>query len=149
MGSQVIDFGLSGEAGATKCQETEHRFASLQNCTTCDLSSGQRQSTSLAILRLIQAHDYARNTDRSLWEFAISLKEMRKDGVNASDLRWLLCQGYIKCANERTTKTSVQREFEPVNNLLFSKRAAFVITAAGLRCTETQTTYYMAWLTSF
>jgi hypothetical protein len=85
-----------------------------------------------AVCRLLEAHDYAHDAGRELWEFAVSIAELRNDGVTKSDLRWLICRRYVEYATEVTTMASVKREFVPVESLRISKRAAFVITSAGL-----------------
>jgi hypothetical protein len=83
-----------------------------------------------AINRLLSARRYAEGTDRNLWEFALTIGELRRDGVTESDLRWLVCRGYAEHANEVAT-TSGERTFDRNVNLRFCKRTAFVITDAG------------------
>jgi hypothetical protein len=84
-----------------------------------------------ALGNLLSARNYAKATDRNIWEFALTIAELRHDGATESDLRWLVCRGLIEHANELAT-TSGERTFDRNVNLRFCKRTAFVITDAGV-----------------
>jgi hypothetical protein len=90
-----------------------------------------------AILRLLKADNYARDTGRDSWEFAVTIAELRRDGVSENDLRWLVCRGYIEHAAEATTTARGDRVFDHQVTLRFCNRTAFVITKAGIAfCNE-------------
>jgi hypothetical protein len=42
---------------------------------------------------LLEAHEYARDVDRDVWDFAVEIKRLLKVGLSGSDLRWLACKG--------------------------------------------------------
>jgi len=88
------------------------------------------RSTQRAISRLLKAGSYATDTGRNSWDFAVTIGELRRDGVSENELRWLVCRGYIEHANEVMT-TGNERAFNRQVSLRFGKRSAFVITSAG------------------
>src|SRR4029079_15923770 len=88
-----------------------------------------------AIYRLRTARNYAEDTGRSAWEFAVTIGELRRDGVTENELRWLVCREYIEHAEEVTT-TSNERKFNHHVSLRFSKRSTFVIASAGVASTQ-------------
>ncbi|MEM7478036.1 MAG: hypothetical protein AAF483_23875, partial [Planctomycetota bacterium] len=48
-----------------------------------------------ALAALLQSSDYARDLNRSEWDFAVEISVLRKAGLNHSDLRWLICNGFV------------------------------------------------------
>src|SRR3954451_23197271 len=84
-------------------------------------------SIAKAVRGLEKACRYALETVRNPWDFAITMSELRRTGVSESDLRWLVCQGYIEHAKE-IPSTSGERAFDQRVSLRFSKSSAFVIT---------------------
>jgi hypothetical protein len=105
--------------------------AGNQVCRIAENNEQLPGSVAQAIDRLLSARRYAEGTDRNIWEFALTIAELRRDGVTESDLRWLVCRGFIEHANEVAT-TSGERTFDRNVNLRFCKRTAFVITDAGV-----------------
>ena len=89
------------------------------------------RSTQRAITRLLKANNYAEDTGRNVWEFAVTIAELRRDGVAENELRWLVCRGYIEHADEVVT-TGNERAYNRHVSLRFGKRSAFVITSAGV-----------------
>lgn len=83
-----------------------------------------------AISQLWRASKYADDTGRRAWEFAVTIGELRRDGVAENELRWLVCRGYVDHADE-CTPTGSQRSFEHHVSLRFSEQSVFVITNAG------------------
>jgi hypothetical protein len=90
------------------------------------------QSTEEAIYRLLKASTFAEDTDRDAWDFAVTIGELRRDGVSENELRWLVCRGYVKHATEIVTKTGNVRTFDHDVSLRFCKETAFIITEAGV-----------------
>jgi len=84
-----------------------------------------------ALDRLMRASQYARESGHSDWEFAITMAELRRDGVSESELRWLACREFVQHGKE-TTRGSGDRTFDRQVSLRLSKRSAFVITDAGI-----------------
>lgn len=72
-----------------------------------------------AIVRLAEAHDYARNTQCDLWEFAVEMNALTAIGLLCDDLRWLVTNGYpisqsapiitiIQAANHQFTEVTMR-----------------------------------------
>jgi len=87
-----------------------------------------------AFIALLEAFDYAEDTDSELWEFAVAMRRFKELGLSESDLRWLERKGYVEHAREVTRLEDEAREFRHTGNLSFSKRTCFVLTAAGAEC---------------
>jgi hypothetical protein len=102
-----------------------------QDCLIADMDGRLFESTYRAIRRLLEAHSYAVDTGRSLWEFAVTIAELRRDGVTENELRWLACRGYIEHGVE-VSAAGNERAFDRHVSLRLSKRSAFVITPAGI-----------------
>lgn len=85
-------------------------------------------------LRLaLRAYEYAKDVDRKLWDFAVEMASMKEVGLATSDLRWLVCKGYLEHAREITVHGASERQFQKEVALTFSKRTCFVVTKAGAR----------------
>lgn len=87
-----------------------------------------------AFKRMSEAHSYARDTCHSVWDFAVEIDVLRKAGLNVSDLRWLVCKGFVEHAHEVTRPGDEHREFRPGGKLTFNKRTCFVLTDQGVAC---------------
>ena len=85
---------------------------------------------------LLQAARYAGSIDRDRWDFAVEIGALRSAGLNRSDLRWLICAGYVEHGREISEFGSMGREFQCSGGLVFSRRSAFVLTASGMRAAE-------------
>ncbi len=81
---------------------------------------------------LLQAHDYARDLDREVWDLAVEMDSLRRAGLTSSDLRWLVCKGLAEQAGEITTPRDSARRFEFSCSLMFMDAACFVLTPAGV-----------------
>lgn len=90
------------------------------------------QLTRRAIYRLRTARNYAEDTGRNAWEFAVTISELRRDGVGENELRWLVCRGYVEHATEIITTSGSERTFDRHVNLRFCKETAFVLTSSGV-----------------
>ena len=91
-----------------------------------------RAEMSSALSLLWQAHKYARELGRNLWDFAVEIRSLRAIGLTNSDFRWLLCHGYVEHADEITFNGQDGRTFRPVGNLTLTKRSCFVLTEVGV-----------------
>lgn len=83
------------------------------------------------ISELLKAYQYARDAGRTVWDLAVEISLLRELGLTSSDLRWLLCKGYIEHARDITREEDKAREFRSCTQLLFAKRSCFVLTDAG------------------
>ena len=85
----------------------------------------------LALALLREALDAAGAAGRDPWEFAIEVGQLRARGLTNTDLRWLLCQGYVEHAQELPGADSGRRSFRAVANLALPEQSCFILTAAG------------------
>jgi hypothetical protein len=83
------------------------------------------------LLQLLKAADYARELGRPTWDFAVEIESLRAAGLTASDLRWLVCKGYVEHAVETKLAGSETRTFEREAGLIFSPGTCFVLTRSG------------------
>lgn len=83
------------------------------------------------LAQLAQARVYAQDAGHDVWDFAIEIKRLSALGLTPSDLRWLVCKGYVEHAREVTQPGEPGRAFRPAGDLTFCKRSCFVLTQAG------------------
>lgn len=81
---------------------------------------------------LLEAVRYARELDRSPWDFAVEIADLREAGLTTSALRWLVCKGYAEHARELTSKGRTARSFRRSKGLRFDRQTCFVLTESGL-----------------
>jgi hypothetical protein len=81
---------------------------------------------------LLQAYDYSRELQRSAWDFAVEIHILRDAGLSNSDLRWLVCQGYIEHASESKPTAEGSRVFDRTGTLTFAKGTCFVLRQSGV-----------------
>jgi hypothetical protein len=86
-----------------------------------------------AFFVLLKASQCARKADRSAWEFAVELSELKEAGLALSDLRWMVLQGHVRHAVEITDPESGDRCFVACDNLAFAPRTCFILTDAGIQ----------------
>jgi hypothetical protein len=96
-------------------------------CSTAAVAPGMIPG----LLQLLEAEAYARKVERSKWDFAVEIDGLRAAGVTTSDLRWLVCQGYLEHAVETTPAGSEARSFGKEGRLTFSPGSCFVLTEGG------------------
>lgn len=80
---------------------------------------------------LLRAHDYAAESGSDVWDFAVEIEGLSGVGLTATDLRWLLCKGYVAHATEVTKPPDPRRSFRLGGRSTFSDRTCVVLTPAG------------------
>lgn len=85
---------------------------------------------------LLAAQQYAEHLDRDIWDFALEASSLREAGLSNSDLRWLICVGFVQQACEVSLPGAPRREFRGQGGLSLFKRSCFVLTAAGREAAE-------------
>jgi hypothetical protein len=88
-------------------------------------------SCQLGLTLLLEAAKSAQELQRDVWDFAVEIHNLRSAGLTHTDLRWLVCNGYVEQAIEDTRPQAAQRTFRPARNLMLCKRSCFVLTPAG------------------
>jgi len=86
---------------------------------------------------LLQAHEYAHELDRDVWDFAVELSALHKTGLSYSDLRWLVCKRLVNHACETTSESDTCRVFGHRNDLALWERSCFVLTNSGVEFVQT------------
>jgi len=84
-----------------------------------------------AAVMLLRAVELADSVQRSPWDFAVEIDELRRLGLSRADLRWLVCQGFVDHAAELSAAHSHDRTFRTTGKLTFHQRSCFILTAAG------------------
>jgi hypothetical protein len=84
-----------------------------------------------AVTALLEAFEYARDLQADVWDFAIELESLRRQGLTESMIRWLLSRGYVLQGSETTRPSAKRRSFQPVPNLALNEASCFVLTPAG------------------
>jgi hypothetical protein len=84
-----------------------------------------------ALAPLIEAAQYAHETGSDPWDFAVEIQKLRNFGLSDNDLRFLLRLKLIAHANERLPNRAVGRQFTEIDDLSFTGRTCFVLTATG------------------
>jgi hypothetical protein len=82
-----------------------------------------------ALALLLKAHGYASELHRDPWDFAVEIAGLERAGLTPTDLRWLVCKGYVEHAAE-TTRNG-RRSFGAPGALTFPRRTCVVLTEAG------------------
>ncbi len=86
-----------------------------------------------ALRLLLDAECCARELRRSKWDFAVEIEELRAAGLTNTDLRWLVCKGFVEHAPEITNIGDQQRSFDRQGGLIFDgDRTCFVLSRPGI-----------------
>jgi hypothetical protein len=81
---------------------------------------------------LLQAYDYAKETDRDHDDFAVELTELRQRGMTNADCRWLVCKGWAHLLREVKRKPGEARCFDRDVGLVIHRHACLTLTSAGV-----------------
>ncbi len=84
-----------------------------------------------ALRLLYDAYNYAEQNDGSSWDFAEEISSLQQRGIANSDLRFLMCIGYVERGHEVTKIGEECRRFELDDGLHFSTRTCFILTDVG------------------
>ena len=69
---------------------------------------------------------------RTVWDFAVEIDALEAAGVTRSDLRWMVCLGYLEHAEEVPPGDDRPRSFRHETRLCLGKRSCFVLTSEGI-----------------
>jgi hypothetical protein len=94
-------------------------------------SPATRPAMRAALTLLIEARRYAESVRHNLWDFAVETDRLVAVGLTRSDLRWLLCKGYVTHAAEVKGDQQTHRIFRAVGDLALSDDDCFVLTESG------------------
>lgn len=88
-----------------------------------------------ALRLLSEAWLAALSEEQDVWQFAVEIEQLRSLGLSHTDLRRLLCWGYLEHAQERISCDDDQRIFQPLHTLILPKQTCFVLTEKGWAAT--------------
>src|SRR5215471_16780852 len=74
---------------------------------------------------LLEAAETAQELQRDVWDFAVEIHNLRSAGLTNTDLRRLVCNGYVEQAIEITRPLEVRRTFQAAGNLMLGERSCF------------------------
>ena len=75
----------------------------MTRCKTTDTNPEMLPRKVLYAFQLmLEARDYAMQTDCDLWEFAVEIDHMSTLGLNLNDYRWLVRRGLVEHQREIT-----------------------------------------------
>lgn len=80
---------------------------------------------------LLEARIYAQDCHRDEWDFAVEIDRLEAIGLTVSQLRWLVCQGYVEHAAELASAGNGHRVFRKLGTLTMTKKTCVVLTEAG------------------
>jgi hypothetical protein len=104
-----------------------------QHPTFCSHAGGIPADLQAGLRKLLEAYRYATDVARDLWDFAVEIRALRAAGLTTSDLRWLICKGYVEHRVELHRPDDDQRRFRGASGLKFYKHSCFVLTPAGAK----------------
>gem|GEM_PF-956316 len=84
-----------------------------------------------ALRELLAAHHYSLQVGRDVWDFAVTVHELRFSGLTESDLRWLVCEELVQHACEVTRIGDHNRQFQTTHPLVFTAHDCFILTDRG------------------
>jgi hypothetical protein len=79
---------------------------------------------------LFDASNCARHIGKDVWEFAVELDALQAAGLSGSHLRWLICQRFVRHADE-VPRTHGLRKWRRRSGLCLSSRTCFILTPEG------------------
>ena len=97
-----------------------------------DVASRIVRRARAGLVLLWEAYENAQDLHRDIWDFAVEFDSLQAAGLTNSDLRWLVCKGYIEHAREITLSNEERRSFRPNRSPTFHKRTNFVLLACGI-----------------
>ncbi len=89
-----------------------------------------------SLLTLLEAHRYAIDLDVDPWGFCTRLSSLRQQGLNDTDVLWLVKAQLVEFAYDISLPGELTRQFRRSENLLFADSLCFVLTASGVEFTE-------------
>ncbi|MCA9166647.1 MAG: hypothetical protein KDB23_03220 [Planctomycetales bacterium] len=80
---------------------------------------------------LLQTSSYTADLNCDPWDLAVERGELLKLGVTISDMRWLVCKGWVEVGRELTLPGDPNRSFRRCKGLSIPRRACFILTTSG------------------
>lgn len=85
-----------------------------------------------ALALLLDAFEYAEQTNGDRWEYAVEIHELHEAGLTKNDLRFLVRREIVEHASEVTILGNDGRQFQSTGDLTFTERTCMVLTTSGV-----------------
>ncbi len=85
-----------------------------------------------ALVTLLESHEYARDLNADVWDFAVEIARFQSLNLANSDLRWIVARGFVDHAVEVSSVRDKSRTFRHHDRAMFGKRSCFVLTESGI-----------------
>ena len=84
-----------------------------------------------AVVQLAEAHDYARDVQAELWQYAVEIESLMVTGAGVEDLQWLVQGGYVEHAREVTRPKDACAPLRRVPRVEFRKEDVLRVDRGG------------------
>jgi hypothetical protein len=88
------------------------------------------------LMLLLEAYESAHDAGRSIWDFAVEADVLKAAGLTNSDVRWLICKGYIEHGREITLPGDDRRSFRATGGLSLQRHTCCVLLDPGVSFVE-------------
>lgn len=85
-----------------------------------------------ALHELLAAWQYAEDLGQPMTDFAVEIHGLTGVGLSYSDVRWLICNGYVQHFIDTTRLDQAGRFVDATESLSLSPQSCFVLTAEGV-----------------
>jgi len=85
------------------------------------------------LIRLLQAHDYARVSHQDVWDFAVPIRDLSVQGMTTADFLVLIKRQLLQHCQEITPRRAKRRCFKPADGVHFHRNSCFVLTPQGVQ----------------
>ncbi len=96
------------------------------------IARGFSRKIRAALTLFAEAHNYAKDTKLTVWEYAIEADVLLAAGLTPNDIRWFLHKGWVEHRQETTKSDTARRSFCRCRGGTLGYRSCFVLTDAGL-----------------
>ncbi len=96
------------------------------------IARGFSRKIRAALALFAEAHDYAKDTKLTVWEYAVEADILLAVGLTPNDIRWFLHRGWVEHRRETTKPGADRRSFRRCRGRTLDSRSCFVLTDAGL-----------------
>lgn len=96
-----------------------------------EVPDSQHTRAKEALRELLATLQYSVQVDRDVWDFAVTVHELRSSGLTESDLRWLVCEEMVQHTCDVTRVGDRDRRFRLTHPLVFTAQNCFVLTERG------------------
>lgn len=91
-----------------------------------------------ALRKLMRAYKFACDCNRSRWDFAVEITELREIGVSSEELRWLIGKRLVDHAEESSRTGDTKRTFKAAGGFSLADRTCFTLTDIGIELIRDQ-----------